>query len=281
MDPSRDRLETRELVYFLTVAEELHFGRAAERLGIAQPPLSRAIARLERRLGVPLFARTSRSVALTAAGQTLLVGARATLEALDQAVRRTQQTGASRMRLAATPGAGTVPLRALITAYGRTKDPAPVEVAFTRDPTAAVRAGQADLALACATEDLSGLETLDIATERPVALLPAQHPLAGSRSLSLSRLRAEATFAEQCPALSLDEIIDSIALDRLIVIAGESAAARTGPAVTGVPVTGLAPSTLVLAWAGDVLPVTSAFLAAARGYVTRTGAHALASVAAS
>jgi hypothetical protein len=154
-------------------------------------------------------------------------------------------------------------------------------VAFTRDPTAAVRAGQADLALACATEDLSGLETLDIATERPVALLPAQHPLAGSRSLSLSRLRAEATFAEQCPALSLDEIIDSIALDRLIVIAGESAAARTGPAVTGVPVTGLAPSTLVLAWAGDVLPVTSAFLAAARGYVTRTGAHALASVAAS
>jgi hypothetical protein len=60
-------------------------------------------------------------------------------------------------------------------------------------------------------------------------------------------LRAEATFAEQCPALSLDEIIDSVALDRLIVIAGEGATARTGPAVTGVPVTGLAPSTLVLA----------------------------------
>jgi hypothetical protein len=65
------------------------------------------------------------------------------------------------------------------------------------------------------------------------------------------------------------------------VIAGEGAAARTGPAVAGAPVTGLAPSTLVLAWAGDVLPATSAFLTAARGYVTRTGPHALASVAAS
>ena len=65
------------------------------------------------------------------------------------------------------------------------------------------------------------------------------------------------------------------------MIVGEGAAARTGPAVTGVPVTGLAPSTLVLAWAGDVLPATGAFLAAARRYVTRTGPHALASVAAS
>jgi hypothetical protein len=152
---------------------------------------------------------------------------------------------------------------------------------FTRDPAAAARVGQADLALACDTEDLSGLQTLDIATERPVALLPAQHPLAASRSLSLSRLRAEATFAEQCPALSLDEIIDSVALDRLIVIVGEGAAARTGPAVTGVPVAGLAPSTLVLSWAGEVLPATSDFLAAARRYVTRTSTHALASVAAS
>jgi DNA-binding transcriptional LysR family regulator len=281
MDLSRDRLETRELVYFLAVAEELHFGRAAERLGIAQPPLSRAIARLERRVGVLLFARTSRSVALTAAGQTLLAGASATLEALDLAVRRTQAAGASGLRLAAAPGAGTVPLRALITAYGRTRDAAAIEMVFTRDPAAAVRSGQADLALACDTEDLSGLETLDIATERPVALLPAQHPLAAGRSLSLRRLRAEATFAEQGPALSLDEIIDSVALDRLIVIVGEGAAARTGPAVTGVPVTGLAPSTLVLAWADDVLPATSAFLAAARRYVTRTSPHALASVAAS
>jgi DNA-binding transcriptional LysR family regulator len=74
MDFSRGRLETRELLYFITVAEELHLGRAAERLGITQPPLSRAISRLERRVGVSLFGRTNRSATLTAAGEVLLAG---------------------------------------------------------------------------------------------------------------------------------------------------------------------------------------------------------------
>jgi LysR family transcriptional regulator, benzoate and cis,cis-muconate-responsive activator of ben and cat genes len=67
-------METRELRY---VAEELHFGRAAQRLGIAQPPLSRAIAQLERRLGVALLERTSRTVMLTEAGSVLLREGRA------------------------------------------------------------------------------------------------------------------------------------------------------------------------------------------------------------
>ncbi|GAA1800305.1 hypothetical protein GCM10009735_35860 [Actinomadura chokoriensis] len=75
-------VETRELTYFLAVARELHFGRAAERLGIAQPPLSRAIGRLERRLGVTLLERTSRRVALTPAGETLLAEGAAALDAV-------------------------------------------------------------------------------------------------------------------------------------------------------------------------------------------------------
>ncbi|MCW2813541.1 MAG: transcriptional regulator, LysR family [Nocardioides sp.] len=70
-------VETRELRYFVAVAEESHVGRAAERLGMAQPPLSRAIAQLERRLGAELFVRTPRGVTLTGAGEVLLREGRA------------------------------------------------------------------------------------------------------------------------------------------------------------------------------------------------------------
>jgi DNA-binding transcriptional LysR family regulator len=279
MDLARDRLATRELAYFVAVAEELHFGRAADRLGITQPPLSRAIASLERRLGVQLFVRTSRSVSLTAAGETLLVEARATLEALDRAVRRTQLAGATKVRLAATPGAGTVSLRAIVTAYARTRDPAAVEIVFTRDPATAVRSGSVDVALVCDSEDLTGLQTIDVATERPFALLPAQHRLAADRSVSLARLQREAIFTEHCPALTLDEIIDSVALDRLIVIVGEGAGARTGSAVSAVPVSGLAPSRLVLAWAAGAPPMAGSLIAAAVRYVAEAGRHPLAAVA--
>jgi DNA-binding transcriptional LysR family regulator len=94
-----DPLETRELRYFITLAEELHFGRAAERLGMAQPPLSRSIRQLERRLGVTLFERTSRAVRLTPAGAVLLAEGRSALDALAAAARRAQRAGQDEPRL--------------------------------------------------------------------------------------------------------------------------------------------------------------------------------------
>src|SRR3954451_24068524 len=86
-------VETRELRYFVAVAEELHFGRAAERLGMAQPPLSRAIREMERQLGVTLMERTTRRAALTPAGEILLRDARTALDAITAAARRARHAG--------------------------------------------------------------------------------------------------------------------------------------------------------------------------------------------
>src|SRR4051794_40375795 len=85
-------VESRPLRYFVAVAEELSFTRAAERLGIAAPALSRAISRLEADLGVRLLERSTRSVALTEPGAALLSDARAALLALDAASRRARRS---------------------------------------------------------------------------------------------------------------------------------------------------------------------------------------------
>jgi hypothetical protein len=246
-----DRLETRELAYFVAVAEELHFSRAAERLGIAQPPLSRAVSRLERRMGVRLLERTSRHVELTAAGLVFLDECRRLLWDLDAAVHRTQRAACpSRLVLAVHPGTGSGLLAQALRAY----DGAEPELAFTHDGAGALRDGTADVALLCIhSDDLIDLQITEVAEESPVALLPRDHRLARRAAVTTAELRQEPAYQEQCPPMGLDEILDRVALGRLVTVVGSAAVDRLTRDVIAVPVVDLPTTTLALGW----LPQTS------------------------
>jgi DNA-binding transcriptional LysR family regulator len=194
-----DIVETRELRYFIAVADELHFGRAAERLGIAQPPLSRAIQQLERRLGVALLERDRRGVALTGAGEILLQEGRAALDATTAAVRRTRRAGRAdgpgaprdRVVLAVKAGAFHELLNKLLDAYAAEPGAAEVEVlpSGTCEQEGMLRDGRADVALMHTPfNSLAGFDSVELMTEGQVAILPARHPLAARRTLSLAEI---------------------------------------------------------------------------------------------
>lgn len=188
-------METRLLGYFVAVAEELHFGRAAERLGIAQPPLSRAIQQLERRLGVTLFERTSRQVLLTEAGEVLLRDGGRALDALAAATRRTQRAGRTSPTLVLAMKAGTDAglLPPLLRAFRADPEAVPVEIVHSTDERVAMlhdgRADAALLHLPC--NDISGLDTEELLVERQLVVVRPGHPLAARESVLMAELEHE------------------------------------------------------------------------------------------
>jgi DNA-binding transcriptional LysR family regulator len=180
-------MEVRELTYFRAVAEELNFSRAAARLGIAQPPLSRAISQLERRLGVRLFDRDTRQVSLTEAGSVLLVEAAHVLDAVTAATHRTQRAGSS-LVVTAKPGVASSLLREVVAAY---PGPAELLVSGFGEQVGLVRTGRADAALVGSPHrrsDRHGLDAEPLATEPRVAALPAGHALASRTALTIADL---------------------------------------------------------------------------------------------
>jgi DNA-binding transcriptional LysR family regulator len=245
-------IEVRELVHFTTVADALHFGAAAARLGISQPPLSRSIARLERRLGFPLFHRTTRRISLTPAGEVFLADCRRLLAEMDGAIRRAQRVGKSgSLKLAVRPGAGQSVLTGLLNSYAELPGSGPVEVLYCYDEISALHTGAADVALMCATSTTDGLELLELGDERPVAALPAGHRLAARSSLAMSDLHSLPEFSDALPHEPLDAIADRVARGLLVVVVGEGVADRLGATVTAVPVVDYPVTHLVLAWAAD------------------------------
>lgn len=237
-----DTLETRELRYFVAVAEDLHFGRAAQRLGIAQPPLSRAIQQLERRLGVVLLERDRRGVSLTAAGSVLLVEGRATLEAAGAAARRTQRAVAPRGNLVlAVKAAGSHDLlRQVLDAYAAQPGAVDVEVLPSGlcDQAQMLRDGRADVALLHTPfNSLVGFDSEELSTEGQVAILPAAHPLASRSSLALAEVcdlpdlplarwpqRDGSFLPGPGPAIDdLSQLAQLVALGRTVAVFPESA----------------------------------------------------------
>jgi len=188
-------VESRRLRYFVAVAEELSFVRASQRLRIAPPALSRAIGELEAHLGVRLFVRSSRHVALTDAGSALLPDVRRALQDLDAATSRTQRLGEHERRLtvafksdmdggllqqigevlaAENPGAS---VEALLGGWGEQPEQ--------------LRRGLADVALVYEPFDQEGLAFQLLVEEPRLVALPAAHSLAGRDLVSLSRLEEE------------------------------------------------------------------------------------------
>src|ERR1700691_2841099 len=190
-------LETRELDYFVAVAEELHFGRAAVRLSLAQPALSKAIRRVEQRLGVQLLVRTSRRVSLTPAGDALLHHGRHALNAVSAAAAGARRAGdvQARLRLVIKPGGDANLLSGILAAYSHQPDARRVDVLFgggATDRADYLRDGRADVGLLYAPfDDLTGLASETLFTERRVAILPRGHRLAARTELRLADLEHE------------------------------------------------------------------------------------------
>lgn len=189
-------MELRHLRYFVAVAEELHFGRAAARLGIAQPPLSQQIRQLEGELGVVLLARTRRRVELTEAGRVFLEEARGILQRVTQAAgaaRRAArgETGSLAIGVVASATYGLLP-RVVRAFRERHPDVAlTLSVLSTGAQVAALRAGQLQLAIARPPFGDETLVAEPLHEEPVVAALPSGHPLSARRSLPLRALAGE------------------------------------------------------------------------------------------
>ncbi|QNE22091.1 LysR family transcriptional regulator [Kribbella qitaiheensis] len=186
--------EIRELRYFRAVAEDLNITRASERLGIAQPPLSRAMRALESRLGVALFDRSDpRRIGLTEAGETLLKESAQVLDALDAAVRRTQRAGSATKTLVVTakPGVATDLLNYVV---NELRDvPGAPEIRFDvtglGEQVERITDGRADLAILGSPYLDNPLAQEVLLTEGRMAVLPVGHELADREVLGIDDLR--------------------------------------------------------------------------------------------
>ena len=287
-------MELRQLEYFVAVAEERNFTRAAERVHISQSGVSAQIRRLERELGAELFDRSARTVTLTVAGKAALAHARTALAAagaVGQAVGEVSDLIRGRLTVGMVVGCTVTPLFDALAAFHR--DHPGVELSLLEDNSdrlvEGVRAGAVDLALVgAAAAAPEGLETLTLISERLVAAVPPGHPLAARPRVALSELVAHplvcmppgtglrTVFDQACAARDLhpvialqataaDAIADLAARDLAVAVLSESMAARHGDRLTARLIEDVeTPALLALIWKGGQGPAVRELLAYSR-----------------
>ena len=211
-------MEFRQLQLFVAVAEELHFGRAASRVRMAQPPFSQQIRKLETELGVELLTRTSRRVALTPAGVHLLEQARALFAKRAEAIASVQhvakgEAGLLRVGFGASSAFGVLP--DIIRRF-RIKHPLVVLRLDDReslDIGAALSHGDLDIAILRAPFQYEGIDTEPLFQERFVLALPQEHPLARRKRIAMTALAGESFILFPRPvAPGLHDTITSICI---------------------------------------------------------------------
>jgi len=210
----KEEIDLRHLRYFLAVAETLHFSKAAQLLGIAQPPLSQQIKRLEQLLGHRLFDRTTRGVKLTLAGQLLAERARSTIEKVQDDLAQVRRLGRGEEGTLTVGFSGSVMFTDLPSAIGTYRRRYPkVELRLRESNTSAqisaLLMGTLDLAFLRDGDATEGIEISTLLEERYVAVLPVGHALAGKRSVHVRDLRNEPfiLFARRMGPLAFDRTI--------------------------------------------------------------------------
>jgi len=264
-------VDLRKLRYFLAVAEELHFGRAAERLHITQPVLSRQIRVLESELGVDVFMRDRRSTVLTPAGEQLVHDAGPLLANADALLRRVRAASESvtRLTIGFMPGITLTPVVRLL----RERHPG-LDVRMLRtgwhDQVEVLHDARADVGIVRLPIDPAGLEIRPLFTEPRLVMVASSHRLAGKETVRVADLAAdhllqdpdavpewrdiavELRTGERRPVPAIHSVEEKLELvaggQGIAVIPASTANFYTRPGVEAIPVDDLGPNHVAAAW---------------------------------
>jgi DNA-binding transcriptional LysR family regulator len=212
-------MELRQLKYFVAVAEELNFGRAAERVCLTQPALSQQIRKLEEDLGVTLFRRTRRQVELTEAGQAMLEGARRVLVEAEQTVRTVREVGgvgSRRLRVGFPEYANHTPVAEILRTFEKRHPGVELEqhewflLQHTLQLVGRLRNGALDVGFLLLPVDDDALAHEHVLRIEIVAAMPEDHPLAAEREVPLRALAGERLilFSRRFHPMHYDHIVE-------------------------------------------------------------------------